>query len=503
MSRAWRIDGATRCFAAGLPEIRVLCRFAHGAAALGGGRHGRRAGHGAAAIGDLAVVSGMHGLHGIDHPLAFADAGKPDLRLHLARLPSDADGGVRRGGGAGPRDRRWRRTRANISSSSTAPCRPRTAASIRPSPGSPTCKCWRTRSRTRSPWWRSAPAPVSAAFPRRSPIPPARWPSRNSSGGKPVINIPGCPPIPEAMTGALSYVLSFGKLPELDHLGRPKAFFGETIHDRCYRRPFYERGLFADGFDDEGARKGWCLYKLGCKGPTTYNACATLKWNGGVSFPIQSGHGCLGCSEPDFWDRGGFYRPLPTPLGAMGPALAGAAVAGAALGVGAALPARQHQKAYLAASEKREGMSHGSSRFARGPALDRRHGDFRRSACSGGWSACWRCRLARPFAGARGRVAEMVARAPGDFRQDAAAQDFYERRHVHDRERLCVPHRSGDLRVRLRAAYPVPQKPVRLVLAGPAQRLVYVVGAHDRWLAARGPGLSPDQSGAAADLARQ
>ena len=156
--------------------------------------------------------------------------------------------------------------------------------------------------------------------------------------GKPVINIPGCPPIPEAMTGTISYLLSFGKLPELDHLGRPKSFFGETIHDRCYRRSFYERGQFAESFDDEGARNGWCLYKLGCKGPIAYNACATMKWNGGVSFPIQSGHGCLGCSEPDFWDQGGFYRPLPTPLGAMEPALAGAAVAGAAA---EAVPARR------------------------------------------------------------------------------------------------------------------------------------------------------------------
>ena len=171
---------------------------------------------------------------------------------------------------------------------------------------------------------------------------------------KPLVNISGCPPIPLAMTGVLSYILSFGKVPELDHLGRPKAFYGETIHDRCYRRPFYERGLFADGFDDEGARQGWCLYKVGCKGPVTYNACATLKWNGGVSFPIESGHPCLGCSEPDFWDQGGFYRALPTPLGATGPALAGAAVAGVALGVGASMFARHHQKTYLAASKSEE-----------------------------------------------------------------------------------------------------------------------------------------------------
>ena len=51
--------------------------------------------------------------------------------------------------------------------------------------------------------------------------------------GKPVINISGCPPIPEAMTGTIAYVLSLGKIPDLDHLGRPMAFFGETIHDRC------------------------------------------------------------------------------------------------------------------------------------------------------------------------------------------------------------------------------------------------------------------------------
>jgi hydrogenase small subunit len=49
---------------------------------------------------------------------------------------------------------------------------------------------------------------------------------------------------------------------------------------------------------------------LGCKGPVTHNACASLKWNGGTSFPIESGHGCIGCSEPYFWDNGGFYTSL-------------------------------------------------------------------------------------------------------------------------------------------------------------------------------------------------
>jgi hydrogenase small subunit len=152
---------------------------------------------------------------------------------------------------------------------------------------------------------------------------------------KPIVNIPGCPPIPVVITGVIAHYLAFGSLPELDGLGRPKAFYGETIHDRCYRRPFYDQGKFAESFDDEGARKGWCLFKLGCKGPVTYNACATTKWNGGVSFPIQSGHGCIGCSEPRFWDIGGFYQPLSQPIiGAGGVATAavgGGAVAGVAI----------------------------------------------------------------------------------------------------------------------------------------------------------------------------
>ncbi|EHR72126.1 hydrogenase (NiFe) small subunit HydA [Burkholderiales bacterium JOSHI_001] len=175
--------------------------------------------------------------------------------------------------------------------------------------------------------------------------------------GKPVINIPGCPPMPQAMAGTIAHFLSFGSLPELDHLNRPKAFFGETIHDRCYRRPFYDRGLFAHSFDDEGARQGWCLYELGCKGPVTYNACANLKWNGGVSFPIQSGHGCIGCSEPAFWDRGGLYKPLPAHTESLKRVIPIAAAGGAALGLASAALARQRQAAHRRADEQLESQA--------------------------------------------------------------------------------------------------------------------------------------------------
>ncbi len=152
-----------------------------------------------------------------------------------------------------------------------------------------------------------------AAFgglPAAKPNPTGAVPVAEIVRDKPLINVPGCPPIPEVITGVLAHWLVFRTPPALDRLGRPRAFYGDTVHDHCYRLPFYFQGKYAKSFDDEGARKGWCLYELGCKGPVTRNACARMKWNGATSFPVESGHGCLGCSEPGFWDAGGFYRPM-------------------------------------------------------------------------------------------------------------------------------------------------------------------------------------------------
>ena len=128
---------------------------------------------------------------------------------------------------------------------------------------------------------------------------------------RPLINVPGCPPMPEVITGVIAYYLVNGTAPELDTLLRPKVYFGQTVHDSCTRLPHFIAGNFAKSFDDMGARQGFCLLELGCKGPLTFNACSILKWNQGTSFPMHSGHGCIGCSEPGFWDRpGGFYSAL-------------------------------------------------------------------------------------------------------------------------------------------------------------------------------------------------
>ena len=129
---------------------------------------------------------------------------------------------------------------------------------------------------------------------------------------QPVINVPGCPPIADVMMAVLTHILVLGKTPALDSLGRPKEFYGRRVHDTCYRRANYDAGLFVESWDDENARKGYCLYKMGCRGPVTYNACSVTKWNDGTSYPIQSGHGCIGCSEAGFWDNGPFYQHLPS-----------------------------------------------------------------------------------------------------------------------------------------------------------------------------------------------
>lgn len=126
--------------------------------------------------------------------------------------------------------------------------------------------------------------------------------------GKTVLTIPGCPPNPANFIGTVLYFVTFGKLPPIDDKGRPKWAYGRLIHENCYRRPHFDAGRFALDFGDEGHKKGWCLYQMGCKGPETYNNCPSLEYNnvGGGVWPIGVGAPCFGCSEQDV----GFAKPL-------------------------------------------------------------------------------------------------------------------------------------------------------------------------------------------------
>ncbi|MEW6261864.1 MAG: hydrogenase small subunit [Thermodesulfobacteriota bacterium] len=120
--------------------------------------------------------------------------------------------------------------------------------------------------------------------------------------GLKTINISGCPPNPVNFVATIVHFLLLGKLPDLDKNGRPLFAYGQTIHDNCPRRAHFEEGRFVKVFGDEGTAQGWCLYEVGCKGPETYNNCPKLKFNQGASWPVEAGHPCIGCSEPNFWD---------------------------------------------------------------------------------------------------------------------------------------------------------------------------------------------------------
>ena len=114
----------------------------------------------------------------------------------------------------------------------------------------------------------------------------------------PVINLPGCPPNPYNLLATVLQYATNGTLPALDAEGRPEFAYGRLIHEHCPRRAHFDAGRFAQRFGDHGHRSGWCLYRLGCKGPVTHAACSTRHFNEvpGV-WPIGIGAPCVGCTE--------------------------------------------------------------------------------------------------------------------------------------------------------------------------------------------------------------
>ncbi len=147
-------------------------------------------------------------------------------------------------------------------------------------------------------------------IPAASPNPTGAVGVQDVVRGKPIINIPACPANPANITGTILHFVLTGQIPELDHLNRPKFAFGYRIHDNCERRAHFDAGEFVEEWGDEGAKNNFCLYKMGCKGPMTFNNCSIVRYNEAVNWPIGSGHGCIGCSEPQFWDKYATERPL-------------------------------------------------------------------------------------------------------------------------------------------------------------------------------------------------
>lgn len=146
--------------------------------------------------------------------------------------------------------------------------------------------------------------------PAASPNPTNATGVMNVINGKPVVNIPACPAHPSNMIGVVLHFIMTGTLPELDALKRPKFAFGYRIHDNCERRAHFDAGEFVEEWGDVGAKNNWCLYKVGCKGPMTFNNCSIIRYNDGANWPVGVGRGCIGCAEPDFWDKYAYERPM-------------------------------------------------------------------------------------------------------------------------------------------------------------------------------------------------
>ena len=133
---------------------------------------------------------------------------------------------------------------------------------------------------------------VSAARPN-----PAECVSVQSVLQRKVIKLPGCPCNPDWFLGTLAHILLFGE-PELDASGRPILFYGITIHDRCPRRSYFDKGIFAEKLGE-----ATCMFKLGCRGPVTRTDCPIRRWNERVNWPIGDNTPCIGCAQFGFPDR--------------------------------------------------------------------------------------------------------------------------------------------------------------------------------------------------------
>lgn len=149
-------------------------------------------------------------------------------------------------------------------------------------------------------------------IPSANPNPTGAVSVKKAVPGAKVVNLPGCPMNVENLTATIVHFLTFGTLPALDSHGRPYFAHGKRIHDNCERRAHFDAGQFVRQWGDEGHRLGWCLYEMGCKGPEAYFNCPSVKWNEGTSWPVQGGHGCIGCAAEHNWDKlSPFYQRLP------------------------------------------------------------------------------------------------------------------------------------------------------------------------------------------------
>jgi NiFe hydrogenase small subunit HydA len=127
-----------------------------------------------------------------------------------------------------------------------------------------------------------------------------------------LINLPGCPCNPVWVIATVAHLLVMGGVPELDQYRRPSMIYGQLVHDNCERRAHFDAGRFVEEFGSREAELGYCLYKMGCKGPVAYANCPIVRWNNQVNWCVGASSPCIACTELRFVDRHApFYERLP------------------------------------------------------------------------------------------------------------------------------------------------------------------------------------------------
>jgi NiFe hydrogenase small subunit HydA len=123
-----------------------------------------------------------------------------------------------------------------------------------------------------------------------------------STGGCPVINLPGCPCHCDVVVGTLS-ALATDTPPVLGHYNTPVDWYGIMVHQGCTRNEYHEYRVEEKKFGE----KGCLFFYMGCHGPLVTGPCNKALWNRRSS-KTRVGVPCFGCTRPDFPQQYPFFE---------------------------------------------------------------------------------------------------------------------------------------------------------------------------------------------------
>ena len=259
----------------------------------------------------LVPLPGMHLLQRVLHPLVAPDRRRHHSRQDLPRLHRRP---CRPPPASRPRSAlhdTMKKYPASTSCWSRARCPPATTASTASSPGAPP---W--RSSRRPPPAPRPSSPGAAAPPTAASRPPARTrpaPRRSTRSSRQARHQRAGLPAHRATSwpAIIVHILVFGTIPRAGRPGPPEGVLlpPRPRHllppSQLRRRPVRgglgrrERPQGLLPLQDGLPRAGHLQRLRGDHAGTAASA-----------IPIQSGHGCIGCSEANFWDNGPFYQHL-------------------------------------------------------------------------------------------------------------------------------------------------------------------------------------------------